>query len=302
MAAKKKTSRKKERIRVRKQQRKVDTSAPANATRLIFGYPEEWKDFERRNPRFLQRFPRLQEAMIIAFNRNTSLEEPVDKFILMFGRLCIEDFSEILLCCGNGYGHAAQKLLRGLYERAVTLRYLHEHPNEIEDFLDYFHVSQRKLKTAVEETMGADTFTPEQAAAIEAEFERVKHKYRVTDCRKCGTKRLNHTWNKLDFVAMANQTSLGKLIAIGYVIPLRHAHATVASVVSRMQITTEGGIVFVGEAQRKEADKALRAAHNIFLDVLRVQDERFAIPRLKEQNEICLQDFVDIWQKLRSTV
>jgi hypothetical protein len=60
--------------------------------------------------------------METAFNRNMPLEEPIDKFLLMFGRDCVEDFSEILFCCGNAYGHAAQKLLRGLYERAVTMR------------------------------------------------------------------------------------------------------------------------------------------------------------------------------------
>ncbi len=267
---------------------------------LTFGYPEEWKDFEKRNPLFLERFPRLQKAMEIAFDRTAPLEEPIDKFILIFGRLCIEDFSEILLCCGNGYGHAAQKLLRGLYERAVTLRYLHEHPEEIEDFLDYYHVGQRKLKIACENTMGADTFSPEQAAEIENEFARVKEKYMVTDCEKCGTKRPNHTWTKLNFVAMANKTSLGKLNALGYMIPLRHAHATVASMVSRMKTTANDGIAFAGEAQREEADKALRVTHNIFLDVLRVQAERFAVPGLNEQNEVCLQDFIDTWQK-RST-
>jgi hypothetical protein len=31
-------------------------------------------------------------------------------------------------------------------------------------------------------------------------------------------------------------------------------------------------------------------------EVLRVEDEQFQTPGLKEQNERCLQDFVDIWQ------
>ena len=266
---------------------------------LTFGFPEEWKDFERRNGQFLERFPHLQRAIELAFNRNAPLEEPIDKFIMMFGRLCVEDFSEILLCCGNGYGFAAQKLLRGFYERAVTMRYLHENPGEIENFLDYYHVAQRKLKIACENTMGADTFPPEQAEEIEKEFALVKEKYMVTDCEKCGTKRLNHTWSKLDFVAMANKTSLGKLNAIGYMIPLRQAHATVASIVSRLKANADDGIEFAGEAQREEADRALRISHNVFLDVFRVQDERFAVPGLKEQNETCLQDFIDIWQKSR---
>ena len=119
----------------------------------------------------------------------------------------------------------------------------------------------------------------------------------ITDCEKCGTKRLNHTWSKLDFVTMANKTSLGPLIVLGYFIPLRQAHATVASMVSKMAVGANDGLSFVGTAQREEADKALRIAHNIFLDVFRVQDEHFGVPGLKEQNEICLQDFIDIWQK-----
>lgn len=271
-----------------------------SGSRLIFGFQEEWRDFEKRNALFLERFPRFEQAIKTAFDRNAQLSEPIDKFVLMFGRVCVEDFSEILLCCGNGNGYAAQKLLRGLYERAVTLRYLREHPEEIDNFLDYYHVSQRKLMLACENTMGEGTFSPEQIADIEREFKEVKDKFMVADCGKCGTKRLNHTWSKFDFVAMANKTSLGKLIALGYIIPMRQAHATVASMVSRMAAGENDGIAFVGTAQRAEADKALRVAHNIFLDVLRVQDEHFGVSGLKEQNEICLQDFIDIWQGRRS--
>jgi hypothetical protein len=69
---------------------------------LIFGFQEEWQDFEKRNPLFLERFPRLQRAIETAFNRNTQLSEPIDKFVLMYGRVCVEDLYEIVLCCGNG--------------------------------------------------------------------------------------------------------------------------------------------------------------------------------------------------------
>src|SRR4029077_8728426 len=97
--------------------------------------------------------------------------------------------------------------------------------------------------------------------------------------------RLNHTWNKLDFASMARATCLGKLLALGYYIPLRNAHATVASMLSRMEAGQNGGIAFAGAAQRKEADNALRVSHNIILDALRVEDEHFSVPGLKEQNE-----------------
>jgi len=269
--------------------------------KLTFGFREEWQDFEQRNRMFLEKFPRLEETLRMAFNREAKLGEPIDKFVLMFGRVCVEDFFEILLCCGNGNGQAAQKLLRGLYERAVTLRYLREHPEEIEDFLDFYHITQRKLMIACQNTMGAETFPPELAAEIEKEYWQVKDRFMITECEKCGTKRLNHTWSKLDFVSMAGKTALGKLIVPGYLIPLRQAHATVASMVSRMEASPNAGISFMDRAQRKEADQALRVAHNVLLDVLRVQDEHFSVAGLKEQNEVCLRDFIDIWQKSNST-
>ena len=261
----------------------------------VFGFQEEWRSFEKRNALFLEGFPRLEETLKLAF-ADTQLSEPIDKFVFMFGRVCVEDFFEILLCCANGNGQAAQKLLQGLYERVVTLEYLHNHPVELEDFLDFYLVSQRKLKIACEATMGKDTFSPEMAAEIEQRYQDVKDKFMITDCETCGTKRLNHTWSKLDFVAMANTTSVGKLIVPGYYVPLRQAHATVASMLSRVVATNDDGISFEQTAQQKPADNALRVSHNIILNVLKVENEHFTIPGLKEQYDLCLQDFVDIWQ------
>ncbi len=91
---------------------------------LIFGFQEEWEDFGRRNPVFMERFPRIKAVIDFAMTRHVFFSEPIDKFVLMCGRVCIEDFMEILMCCGNGSAYAAQKILRGFYELAVTLQYL----------------------------------------------------------------------------------------------------------------------------------------------------------------------------------
>jgi hypothetical protein len=145
--------------------------------------------------------------------------------------------------------------------------------------------------------MGKNTFSPDMAADIEQRYQAVKDKFMITACEKCGTKRPNHTWNKLDFVAMANKTSLGRLIVLGYYLPLRQAHATVASMFSRMVATDNDGIAFEQTAQRKPADDALRVSHNIVLNVLRVENEHFKTEGLKERYDHCLQDFVDVWQR-----
>jgi len=124
---------------------------------LICGIPEEWEDFHKRHALFYERFPHLRDALNTAFIRKGSSTEPIDRFVFLYGRLCCEDFFEVLLCCGNGYGHAALKLLRSLYERAVTLEYLHRNPNELDDFLDYHEVQEHKLLTSIEKTFGEGT-------------------------------------------------------------------------------------------------------------------------------------------------
>jgi hypothetical protein len=269
---------------------------------FVCGIPQEWEDFHRRHALFHERFPHLRDALNTAFIRTGSSAKPIDKFVFLYGRLCSEDFFEVLLCCGNGYGAAALKLVRSLYERAITLRYLHEHPEELDAFLDFHHVQTYKLLVPVEETIGKGTISAKISAEAKARYEEVKERFMVTACKKCGTKKVNHTWNRLDFVALARKTgSLGKLIVQGYYIPMRHGHATLGSLMSRLE-ETEHGISFIPTAQRGDADHALFVAHNIILEVLGVQEKRFKVAGLKEKLDICLQDFVDIHRDKKKSI
>jgi hypothetical protein len=45
----------------------------------------------------------------------------------------------------NGYGHDAMRIARGMYEAAVNATYLKLHPDEIDDYVDYHWVIQKKL-------------------------------------------------------------------------------------------------------------------------------------------------------------
>lgn len=265
---------------------------------LLFGFSEEWEDFGKRHPLLLERFPNFINAIAATFIRDTSLPEPIDRFVLLYGRLCCEDFSEVLLCCGNGYGQGAQKLVRSLYERAVTLHYLHEHPEELQAFMDFHHVATHKLLVSAEETFGKQLVSREARAKVEEDYAAVKEQFMVTDCKKCGTKRPGHTWNKLDFVAMAKKVGgLGTLIVPAYYMSLRQAHATFGSLLSRLEEGESENILFKHAAQRKEADYALMTAHNIMLDVMKVQDERFKVPGLAGQIEQCFTDFMEVYAK-----
>jgi hypothetical protein len=211
---------------------------------IVFGYQEQWQAFQGRNPKFLSRFESLRAAFHLAFLRSFSTSGPEERTIYMLGRLCSEDFFEILLLAGNGYGVGAQKLLRALYERAVTMAFLAENPGEVEAFLDYHAIAQHKLATAIRNTMGENVLKKEQAEETEREYLRVKDAYQVTDCARCGTKRLNHTWHKLDIVSMAKKTIFEDLIVAGYYLPMGHAHSTVRALISRLEDTESEGLGF----------------------------------------------------------
>jgi hypothetical protein len=264
---------------------------------VTFGLPEEWADFRGRHPVFLDRVANLFSACRIAFDRTAYTSEPLDRAIYFSGRLCLEEFNEILLLCGNGYGVAALRLVRGMYERTVTARYLSKHPEETDNFFEFHWVSQHRLMKAIETTMGSALLGEEKTREVEQHFRRVKERFMVTDCGECKSTRLNYTWSKLDFVSMARDSGeIGQLIVPAYYLPTKEAHSTVGAILSRLD-KGKTGLEFDGGAQRKRADDALITAHNVILDNLALQEQHFKLNALEKPLQTCRSDFIDIWRQ-----
>ena len=208
-------------------------SNPNEPLLASYGYPEEWAAFSKGHQEFLKRFKNIEKALDVAFLRIHQTTTPLEKTIYFLGRLIVEEFMEILLLCGNGYGIGAQKLIRGMYERAVSARYLMGHPEEVDNFLDFHPVADRKFLTAVEQSMGRNVFTPEQAQQIRDDYAAVKNQFMVPDCKTCGTSRMNHTWSKTDVVSMARTSvNLWPFILPGYYMPMREGHTTLGAIFS----------------------------------------------------------------------
>ncbi len=268
-----------------------------NEREFVPGRPEEWDDFLRRNRAFLERFDVLKAAINLAFTRTVKSDQPIDFVVFYFGRVCAEDFLEILNLCANGYGIGAMKLLRGMYERAVVARYLHLNPDETDAFLDWEIVSRGKAAKLVRETFG-DALPPERLEELknaEVEAKPLRERFRVTDCEKCGTKKLNHTWGP-DFVSMAKKAgAIGDWLYPAYYEPLSQAHATHGAIRLRLKGSEDKGWSFDGGAQREDADRVLLLAHLIMLHVLELQRDHFKLEALDKPLEECAQAYREIW-------
>jgi uncharacterized protein DUF5677 len=274
-----------------------------NLPPIEYGYREEWTAFATRHAEFTRRFVNIAKAVDTAFQRIHQTSTLMERAVYFLGRLAAEEFMEILLLCGNGYGIGAQKLVRGMYERAVTARYLYKYPNEVRNYLDFNRVTDHKYLLAIQSTMGDDVFSKEQTEKMERDFERVKPQFIVPDCKTCKTTRLNHTWSRVDIVSMARMSdeNLWRLIVPAYYLPTREFHSTMGAIFSRLDpeaaAKEEGGLIFDGAAQRDRADQSLITAQNILLNVLDLQRECFHIQELEPLLQTCLQDFIAILEE-----
>jgi hypothetical protein len=56
---------------------------------------------------------------------------------------------------------------------------------------------------------------------IEAAYERIKENYRVPDCKKCGSTRINYSWTRKDVIAMAKEVGgFETVVQTGYYAPM----------------------------------------------------------------------------------
>lgn len=271
---------------------------------FTIGNPTEQAQFCDEHRLLLEKLSKLNEVVNTAFMGKLEVSSIIDKLVFSLGYSCTEDFGEILLLCGNGYGIGAQKILRGMYERAVTAWYLHDHPEKAEVFLDFGGVRQYQFMKKVKETFGETLYDahPDGRKNLEearVRYEKAKQKFMIA-CKRCGDPRLNHNWTELDFVSMASKVEvlgLPAIIRAAYDIPTQQAHATMSALLSKMELRLEGRVV-VGRSVKQERNavkSALCIAHIILLRVLRLQFMHFGLATLEQPLQCCDQDFGDIW-------
>jgi len=253
-----------------------------------FGIKEDWQHFSKTHQVLLRKLPLLFKTFERVFLRTMETTEPADRVIYFLGRVAMEDFMEIVLLCGNGYGVGALKILRGLYERAVTAAYLAKYPQEVDSFLEYHHVHMGKLLNHTAELFDVRRIFPEdKLAEIRANYEQAKPRFQEPLCKTCGTTRTQFSWSKLDIGAMAKKGDeyLAKLYLTCYFLPTLKAHSTLHALSTQAKPCDNGGLTFDDGAQREHSDEAFRAAHLTMLIALGTQNRHFKLGLNEELGE-----------------
>src|SRR5581483_1995756 len=97
---------------------------------------------------------RLNELIGLTFMRHLIGAGFLDKVVFFLGNEAVEEFGEVLVLAGNGYGTGAQKIVRGMFERMVTLSHLIRNPEDSDAWVDFGDVSDHRLANATVTALG----------------------------------------------------------------------------------------------------------------------------------------------------
>jgi len=247
---------------------------------LRIGNPDEW-------PRFIDTFPGVEAALKemadlanVVFNRQSDGKSRANMVVFALGMMCLEDFEDIFVLSANGRGFGANKVLRGMYERVVTLTYIHKNPDEAETFFNFEKIRTLKLQREV-----AAAFPEEDHSERISELEKARDEVKAEFMRKCTFHKdcprelEGISWTALGMPALAAKAEkdLREDLLVSYFLPMTETHPTFHAVVSRLEIDDNGRPSF-----RPQDDKSRGAGHRAFamackyaLQAIRVQILRF---------------------------
>lgn len=253
-----------------------------------FGETTQSEAFLQRNPKLIPAFERLVTLTNECFVRiSQSPVSPADGLCFNLGETCRQDYLEILFLAVNGYGVAAQKLLRGLYERAVTMAYIMKHPEKAERFRKFAEIQNWR---AIEKALGIMSekdldkgIAPFTVAEIRESYETVKPQFPGSA----------FSWD-IPFASMVRDVGgpFPRYYTVAYTNPTLHIHATLASLSE-----SSAGDRQREERNRRDCDATLMIATHLFLGVIQFQSDFFTL-NLGAEIKPCETDTNATWDKL----
>ena len=218
-----------------------------------------------------------------------------DLIVFTLGRIALDDFGEMIVLAGNGWGVGALKIMRGMYERCVTAAYIAKTPIASRAFADSIWTHRAKVwKRLVQlNPKLGEGDTPPEVKTIQEEAKRVQALKNESICKHCLQLKRIDEWTPLDLASMARIAGkqFEDLYLPCYLEPTAHMHATGAGTAARMVHSGDAWTYKIDTTE--DAQLALLIGHNLFLQNLRTQNDYFDLglfdvlsPRFTAFNEV----------------
>jgi hypothetical protein len=243
-----------------------------------FGETVESNAFFDRNPSFVPFFEKLMTAANKCFGRRATFKNHLEDVVFSQGHTCRDDFTELVFLAVNAYANGAAKILRGLYERAVTLAYIGDSNEKARRFHRYSGIQAHRSMEAALKLFTEEEFEKVAGAGSIAQmrdwYKQVKPEFQTTLCKKCGTTRTQSSWD-IDFASMVHKVGdpYRMYFLNGYAMPTLQIHATM---VSGFDGRDREDATLI-QNTRRECDITLYTATRLFILVIRMQSKIFSL-------------------------
>lgn len=209
-------------------------------------------------------------------------EDKLSSKVVVFylGRIAADDFGEIVVLAGNGYGFGAHKVVRGMFERVVTAMYVARKPAEARVFAEQSAIDKYKLweRTVTAFPAMAKGVSEEDLRALRESSDAARKRLKTSVCPKCKQTLPDGPWTRKGIDAMAREVddSLYRLYGQFYLEGTAQSHANSLGMERRLKPSDSGGWTYK-ETSEDEGRFALNLGHILLLKMLRLQNEFFGL-------------------------
>ena len=191
--------------------------------------PQTWAEFQQFRPSFDDIIAKWRFHLLNLLKRTIECKtrrdnDRVGHLIIGFILPSINDLDDLMLLIVRDRHRGAHRILRTIYERVVTLKYIAQNPTLAADFMEYDAIDWSQVMMGVEETSGLALSEPAKTNLSTAAAE-ARKKFKGETCPECGLRKQT-SWTKLSSKAMADRVGLGHMHYFAFVEPSKLIHPT----------------------------------------------------------------------------
>ena len=180
----------------------------------VFANMDFWTQVVEEHPEFFARVGRLQEAVRSIVDPAYEGLDGGQQMQMNMLMLTAIGVAEIVTLVGNGMGHGAMKIVRGVMENAINMEYMRQFPDQAEKYLEWQWVEQYKLRKHLEESSPAmyAEIPQEKRDSDEAEYQRVRplFQYQVQTSTGGTKTKMQDGWCREDLFHRAERIGLAQ--------------------------------------------------------------------------------------------
>jgi len=242
-----------------------------------------WRIMIDKHGEELRRFQRMLDS---AFSGGaTSSGKPEDRIVFPLLVCCRDIFEEICFALRDGFGRAALRAVRTMYECVVVARFLHLHPETADGYLDKFYVQWAKIS----QHLGADDLSAEFESKLRM------HVPKYAEGKRVGMQDLD--WSGKHTFEMAKEAGqLADLHPLAFDLASAYIHPSAVLFMSAFTAGQTEGALSVGEnKQEEEAKFAIMFGCDLMLNAVDLRLKYAPSDGLQDLLDECKADFFRIW-------